>query len=390
MWMGGGYTGISGLSKIKDGVYQATFTMPNSVEGNGYKNVINIYTVPYNIVGISTIYKFKLEQGNKATDWTPAPEDVAQDATNKANAAQNNAINAASTDAAVKVTASQTALATQLGYSSYAEMAAQAAAGKTIINGGYINTLLIKAKAITSELIDVENLYVKNLDGANGTLGILTMKQGGAITLPPTFSANRSGSIDQGGINLVYQGSSSQGISWYSGMGTYAGKITCDNSGFLSLTSSFGVSVNNEFAGGSINIGTTIWTDVNIGNSGGIIKLAANKLRGMPTTHYVYNTISLSSASNYAVNIDTSMVIIASSVSGASIYRINNSYAENGAIIYIVNTTSNQIRIYRVEQNSSSNIRFSTGIGNYGLAVYGQISLIYYNGYWYLQNDWGQ
>lgn len=36
----------------------------------------------------ATIYirNIKLEEGTKATDWTPAPEDVAQDATNKANA----------------------------------------------------------------------------------------------------------------------------------------------------------------------------------------------------------------------------------------------------------------------------------------------------------------
>jgi hypothetical protein len=34
------------------------------------------------------LYDLKLEEGNKATDWTPAPEDVASDAQTKANAAQ--------------------------------------------------------------------------------------------------------------------------------------------------------------------------------------------------------------------------------------------------------------------------------------------------------------
>ena len=51
---------------------------------------------------ITTVWfdNMKLEKGNKATDWTPAPEDVATDATTKAN----NAKQAAITDAAGKYT----------------------------------------------------------------------------------------------------------------------------------------------------------------------------------------------------------------------------------------------------------------------------------------------
>ena len=48
------------------------------------------------------IYGLKLEKGNKATDWTPAPEDVEDDATNKANAALANA--KSYTDAQIQVT----------------------------------------------------------------------------------------------------------------------------------------------------------------------------------------------------------------------------------------------------------------------------------------------
>ena len=261
MWMGGGYTGISGLSKIKDGVYQATFTMPNSVEGNGYKNVINIHTVPYNIVGISTIYKFKLEQGNKATDWTPAPEDVAQDATNKANAAQNNAINAASTDAAVKVTASQTALATQLGYSSYAEMAAQAAAGKTIINGGYINTLLIKAKAITSELIDVANLTVRNVE-AKDSNGNVTCKINGA-----TGDVKIKGDLTVQSLRLSLipdNGSLKDGYLMLSSSGSYIAPELSDNEvmevRFITPAwSRMVVSITLIPKNSNVRIGTTVW-----------------------------------------------------------------------------------------------------------------------------------
>ncbi len=46
-----------------------------------------------NAVGDITITNVKLEVGNKATDWTPAPEDVSQDATNKASQALTDAKN---------------------------------------------------------------------------------------------------------------------------------------------------------------------------------------------------------------------------------------------------------------------------------------------------------
>lgn len=46
--------------------------------------------------------KVKLEKGNKATDWTPAPEDVEADAAAKANNAKSEAITAAAADATNK------------------------------------------------------------------------------------------------------------------------------------------------------------------------------------------------------------------------------------------------------------------------------------------------
>lgn len=41
------------------------------------------------LTGTLSVRNFKAEKGNKATDWTPAPEDMAQDAQDKANAALN-------------------------------------------------------------------------------------------------------------------------------------------------------------------------------------------------------------------------------------------------------------------------------------------------------------
>lgn len=62
----------------KDGVYRATFswkiTQGNVTVDNSH---IQIYAIPESVTGVeSTIEWIKLEKGNKATDWTPAPEDV--------------------------------------------------------------------------------------------------------------------------------------------------------------------------------------------------------------------------------------------------------------------------------------------------------------------------
>ena len=61
-----------------DGVYRKTFPwidkIDNAVAGNTF---IRIYAMPSRITGAeSTIEWIKLEKGNKATDWTQAPEDV--------------------------------------------------------------------------------------------------------------------------------------------------------------------------------------------------------------------------------------------------------------------------------------------------------------------------
>lgn len=58
-----------------DGTYSVTFT---GKAGTKNPSQINIYPIPASVTGAtSTITKVKLEKGNKATDWTPAPEDTA-------------------------------------------------------------------------------------------------------------------------------------------------------------------------------------------------------------------------------------------------------------------------------------------------------------------------
>lgn len=72
---------------------------------SSYKTNTNIY---FGLAGACTsadvieIYGMKLEAGNVASDWTPASEDVAADATTKANNAQSAAISTAAADATTK------------------------------------------------------------------------------------------------------------------------------------------------------------------------------------------------------------------------------------------------------------------------------------------------
>ncbi len=81
--------------------YSKTFTYPaDCTQETVY---ISSYLYPKGSTGECTLNWYKLEKGNKATDWSPAPEDLQDDATTKAN----NALASAKTyaDAQIKVSA---------------------------------------------------------------------------------------------------------------------------------------------------------------------------------------------------------------------------------------------------------------------------------------------
>ena len=90
-------------------IVSKTFAMPSYFSGQTpednifYANV-RLYRFPNDgtVTSNTTIHWIKIEKGNKATDWTPAPEDVEEDATDKANAALANA--KSYTDAQIQVT----------------------------------------------------------------------------------------------------------------------------------------------------------------------------------------------------------------------------------------------------------------------------------------------
>ena len=89
--------------------------------------------------------RYKIEAGNKATDWTPAPEDVSQDATNKASQALTDAENYSSN--AVNWVASNGSSTTSLN--SMVKKWTDGAVSDTVqINGGWIKANTITASKI--------------------------------------------------------------------------------------------------------------------------------------------------------------------------------------------------------------------------------------------------
>ena len=75
-----GYTELSQLVKIKDGVYQGKGLWRLPMNGSNIltpnNTHLNVYFYPSTASSTNRIDKIKLEKGNIATDWTPAPEDT--------------------------------------------------------------------------------------------------------------------------------------------------------------------------------------------------------------------------------------------------------------------------------------------------------------------------
>jgi hypothetical protein len=114
---------------------------------------------------IPSVKNVKIELGNKATDWTPAPEDVQED------------------------------YATKLGYSNYSDLVTKATAGSTIIKGGYLNTDLIEARSIVAGKIATGTITANEIKA--GTITANEIKAG-------TITANeiKAGTITANEIDV--------------------------------------------------------------------------------------------------------------------------------------------------------------------------------------------
>lgn len=111
----------------------------------------------------------KLEKGSKATDWTPAPEDYSTTSEIKSSFTMTSSgisLLGQNISLTGKVTFSMLASDVQgdlnkldgLGDLAYKDKVSDAMLDETVIVGGYLKT----------SLIDVDNLYVKHLEGADG------------------------------------------------------------------------------------------------------------------------------------------------------------------------------------------------------------------------------
>nr|DAT27582.1 MAG TPA: Minor structural protein 4 [Caudoviricetes sp.] len=229
-------------------------------------SLIGDYTVDHAIApfhiqiagGTVRVWNFKFEEGNKATDWTPAPEDVSQDATDKALAAQSNAISAASTDATTKANTAESnakgysdILKNSLGSLAYENTVSLAKLGTTIIEGGYLKTALI----------DVENLTVRNVE-AKDSNGNVTCKINGA-----TGDVKIKGDLTVQSLRLSLipdNGSLKDGYLMLSSSGSYIAPELSDNEvmevRFITPAwSRMVVSITLIPKNSNVRIGTTIW-----------------------------------------------------------------------------------------------------------------------------------
>ncbi len=66
---GNGNDGVAYLKKVAEGIYQGNLSIQIIRSG------ITVYQEPKEATSVSTIKCVKVERGNIATDWTPAPED---------------------------------------------------------------------------------------------------------------------------------------------------------------------------------------------------------------------------------------------------------------------------------------------------------------------------
>jgi hypothetical protein len=112
--------------------YTMSFVGSSTVPENPY-----LYFYFGSATGVALISSIKVEEGTKATDWSPAPEYV------DANIAT------AQSTADAALTRNNT-MAVKLGYTGYDALASAAALGHTLIDGGMINTVLINASAVVT------------------------------------------------------------------------------------------------------------------------------------------------------------------------------------------------------------------------------------------------
>ncbi len=237
----------------------------------------------------TTIHWMKIEKGNTATDWTPAPEDVE---TSTIEQLKNN-ITLSVTDGSVGKTAKITlgiddktkeASIDLTGAVSFSDLTTS---GKTTINGSNITT-----GTIAADRIDVNALMAKHLTSTGGldvTGGFTMTDNGFTITKrdnssvlyighDPSSDANNSSvglSCERNGAHLVANASddvaTDYGVSAYvsGAVGIYATNLTVKNPNLgnskVNATVNGDVSITGNLTAGNLESGS--WTPTIYGGS---------------------------------------------------------------------------------------------------------------------------
>lgn len=147
-------------------IISKTFTMRYSSGYTPDDDIKNSYAMYYRlpndntVTENSTMHWVKIEKGNKATDWTPAPEDVqegidnAQDTADKAEGDASNALNQV-VDAKATLSLLQSSIETLVTDANGASMMTQTSTGWTFNMGGFESALDKATNDITAIYGDI-------------------------------------------------------------------------------------------------------------------------------------------------------------------------------------------------------------------------------------------
>lgn len=236
VYLDGGSINLGSLINNNNGTYSLTFTGKKGTRTD--YSIIHIYPMPSSVSSKSTITKIKLEKGNIATDWTPAPEDIENDLSD---------VEKRVTSAEQKLTSTQWSLwFTEVVNNSVATSTkfTMDKNGLHIKGGGIDISNNAGTKVFYADTNG--NLVIKNLTATNGTFtGTITGSTisgtsfaGGSISIGNNFKVDSNG-------NLTAKGNAS-----------FSGTIS-------GSTITGGTITGSTISGGSINV----TTDVNIGNN---------------------------------------------------------------------------------------------------------------------------
>lgn len=134
----------------------------------------------------------KLERGNKATDWSLAPEDIDALATQTYNnsAAYTNSY----------VASELSSFSAALGDLAWQNLIGLSKLDNTVIEGGYIKTTLLNATYIRSSIINTSYIEGLTLNFAQGTIG--NWRIGGDLLYSGLLSSNNMYAADSVGVFL--------------------------------------------------------------------------------------------------------------------------------------------------------------------------------------------